>query len=122
MAKRVKSVSKILLDAADLLEESGWTQGEFVDPSGDEPKYCAVGAIHAAAGVHMAHPKVYRAIEAVHGLLPDMYGMDRKDPHSSSGRPMYDTPNEAVTCWNDAVSRRRPEVVRTLRAAAKVAK
>jgi len=122
MAKRVKSVSKMLNDAADLLEESGWTQGAFEDVSHDEPRYCAIGAIREAAAVPTGHPKYHRAVDVLYGLLPDRYNIERKDPFSTTGRPKYDTVEDVITDWNDASSRRRPEVVRTLRAAAKVAK
>lgn len=60
----MKTMKQIILDAADILRNVGWTQGQFIryteDAEGRSIKtgYCAYGAIRAATGQY--NPKLDR--------------------------------------------------------------
>lgn len=93
----------VLLNAADLLEKKGWTQGcDARDADGRTvaldselaQSFCAIGAVHRVA----AH--VHDADEALNVLRRFC--------------------RNGVSPWNDAPNRRKEEVVDLLRKAAKL--
>ncbi|OZF40777.1 hypothetical protein CH296_00535 [Rhodococcus sp. 14-2496-1d] len=91
------TISEILARAADLIEEHGWMQGEYVN---DKGCLCAVGAIRIAAdGKVEGHFPSNAATQAI----------DLMAGHLDAG---------SVIEWNDDVDRTQTEVVGALRAAA----
>jgi hypothetical protein len=104
--------SDVLNEAADLIQQRGWTQGIFgwgdIDPNSG---LCLEGGIAAASGIGMIHDtstldtpsiKACPAYKAVAAYL-DM------------GGPFC---RGALWTWNDAVDRTAAEVIEVLRAAA----
>lgn len=90
------TVKDVLLRAADLIEERGWTRGA----AERRGRVCALKAVELAA------------TEGGVSLWPAASHLDRL--LDEAGRL-------TVLSWNDGVAKSRQEVVRTLRAAASTA-
>jgi hypothetical protein len=86
--KDLNADQRMLLDAADLIEERGWCQGSYSDQDG---RVCAIGAI-VRAGNHQH----YRRAEAMMMMVVGM----------------------SVVGWNDIKGRTKEEVITALRRAA----
>lgn len=87
-----RKARKLLNDAADLIEEEGWIQGEEHNSGG----YCAIGALKRISGSEWPH--ITKAHIVAVGALS-----------SRVASPIVD--------WNDAPGRTKEEVVNTLREA-----
>lgn len=109
-----KSVADTLLDAALYIDTYGWCQGNsFEDVSGDLPRACALGAIHAATNgrIQPFAPAFHRAVNYLADFLDDgIY------------RTVDDTPAEVVWKFNDHPDTTQYLVTHALRAAAKRAR
>jgi hypothetical protein len=96
-AKVLDDASKLLLKAADLLEERGWCQKKAYK----DGKACLVGAIHIA---HL-------------GGVPN--SLNPWEPQSQAAHDrVRDALGRAPAFWNDDAGRTQAEVVSKLRAVA----
>lgn len=106
------NTADILDKAADLIEERGWHQGDYVGPTGC---LCPYGAMYLAVGI----------TPAGRGNTNDWPGWtpDRGGPFLDAARWLARyLRGRAVSVWNDAEGRTKEEVVSTLRAAAQAAR
>lgn len=89
--KPAESWRQLLLDAATVLEEDGWTQRRVFDENG----YCALGALYRANHCSIFGDDFDRAAVALRAHTDDV-----------------------ISAWNDAPERTKEEVVAALRKAA----
>lgn len=99
---KLKGWQKVLLGAADLIEQKGWIQGDY----GTQYGYCAMGAILHTKGNWFSK---WRARKHLMAAIRDGYRVYRVscDAHT------------LITRWNDVLFQDKQTVVETIRAAAK---
>jgi hypothetical protein len=101
---KLKPWQEVLLKAADIIEQKGWTQGEF-QKSG---RHCAVGAINMATGgtpLSARQPEI--AYQATHMLLKFLNETTLEGSRIGS-----------VMSWNDSYAKTRKEILKAFRGAA----
>jgi hypothetical protein len=93
------STYRILTDAADLIERSGWTQHAYESHG----CYCLYGAIHTAAKL-------------------DRYAIDesKSDPLNEAWAILSERVDDNPIAWNDRNGRTKEEVLDLLRTTAAV--
>jgi hypothetical protein len=84
--------SEILLKAADLLAERGWTQGQLVSAGG---RVCALGAIRIACT----------------GTIDVLPGLSLGDAGNSASRRLETYVGCWIASWNDAPERTAEDVI-----------
>jgi hypothetical protein len=93
---------RILLDAATIIEEKGWTRGSYTDGTG----YCALGALRIASGMHVTQS--YSTNQLRHNY-PDYWKAAHvlSDNITSCG----DT-GIGIPCWNDSQSNKNAVIAK----------
>lgn len=105
------STAEILVQAADLIEERGWNQGDYVNDCGG---LCTFGALYIAVGLT---PAFIRTDEADQRALAALTVVDE----AAQALRQHVGRDVGISEWNDAPGRTKAEVVTALRAAAQVA-
>jgi hypothetical protein len=103
-----RTVHKVLLEAADLIEQRGWTQGTF---QGSDGRLCAHGAIHMAV---FDKPDYFGEHDAP--LVLAVWCRLRNYLLAKGVEP--DLVRRGCMSWNDAPGRTKEEVVQAMRDAA----
>jgi hypothetical protein len=103
-----RTVHKVLLKAADLIEQRGWTQGTF---RGSDGRLCTHGAIHMAV---FDKPDYFGEHDAP--LMLAVWCRLRNYLLAKGVKP--DLVRRGCMSWNDAPGRTKEEVVHAMRDAA----
>lgn len=104
---------QVLLRAADIIGERGWTQGDYINEAGC---VCAVGAIRAAAAEQAGLDNFLDVLDG-DAVLPVGLSDAARRAELLAGAHV-DDPFGGLVGWNDAEGRTADEVVTILRAAA----
>jgi hypothetical protein len=105
MSSTIPTPASLLNRAADILDERGWFQGNYMSPDGC---VCALGSLHLAANELVGAPNraTFATGPEFEAALDRIYGALQSDSMDS------------IADWNDSEGRTKDEVQAMLRRAA----
>lgn len=110
-APKVEPWQKLLLEAANLIERKGWCKDSYHDSLG---RYCAIGALNMVSGL-LPQMSVIAGVMNVKGFS---VSLPRREAEAKL--KMYLHIRGPVENWNDKKGMNGANVIKALRAAAKL--